>query len=113
MQTLTGNMAHQQAVRYTASLWQTRAFAGKGDPAEVSSSVLIGWLEHLENGSPVYVMSVQGTAQDCFGENYSIDQTVTVRLSEQGEPIGRSAVDQEYWQALQHSHGEMCVEYGC
>ena len=113
MQTLTGNMAHQQAVRYTASLWHTRAVAGRGDPAEVSSSTLIGWFPQEGNGSLVYVMYVQGTAQDCFGENYSIEQTVTVRLAENGQPIGRRALDQECWQAVQHSRGEMCVEYGC
>ena len=106
MRTLTENQVHSLAVHWTASIWQN-------ERAEVAFSALLGQLPREQNGSPVYVVYVQGTAQDRFGEHYPLDQTVTIRLSEKGLPIGRPALDREVWQAERYSRGLAGVECGC
>lgn len=106
MQKLTGSQAHNLAVRWTASLWQD-------ERAEVSFSVLLGQLPQEINGSPVYVVYVQGTVESCVAESYPIDRVVSVRLSENGLPIVRRARDQDVEQAEQYSRGQAGVEYGC
>lgn len=113
MQTLTDASCHQQAVRYAASLWLTQALEGRGDPAEVSFTSLIGQLPQEVNGSPVYVVYVQGTAESCFGESYPTEATVTVSLTENGEPNVRPATDREVEQAEQHCRSESGGDYGC
>ncbi len=109
MQTLTDNLAHRQALRCAASMWQDE----EGRSVEVSFSALIGRLKHLVHGAPVYVVYVQGTAGAGFGDDYSIDLTVTVGLSENGELYVCPATDEEVEQAKQHACDQACEEFGC
>lgn len=93
-------------------IWADLAEEHGHDPAEADSAFVIGTLPQEVNGSPVYVVHVDGTADSGFGYSYHTELDLKVSLKEDGEPLVDEASKQDIEEAEQHTRDEACKEYG-
>lgn len=114
---LDSNDAHREAGICTLFMWQDKAAEGHldADDIGIDYTSVIGTLPEKVHGSPVFLVHVQGTARSCFGYSYPIEETVTVKLHQEGEedakPLTSVATEEEIAAAGQHEKDKACKEY--
>ncbi|EFH82701.1 hypothetical protein [Ktedonobacter racemifer] len=118
-QKIDSTIAHRQAGMIAAFMWQDEANEGNLDAKEVGVdyTFIVGTLPDEVNGSPVYLVHVQGTATSTFGYSYPIEKTLKVYIpdredDEDREPVAVEATEEEENACEQHGRALACKEYG-
>jgi hypothetical protein len=112
MKKLDAKTAHRHAGLCATFMWQDETAEGRLDGyAEVDHTSIIGTLPADKNGSPVFIVHVDGTATSTFGYSYEVEMDVKVEMKENGEPLVSEATEQEIKEAEQHNITLACKEY--
>jgi hypothetical protein len=114
---LDSTMALRHAGLCASFLWQDEEEEENGDPTSVDYAEIIGTLPEEVNGSPVYIVHVEGTANSGFGYHYPVECDVKVYLragetEEESKPVVAEATEEEVEEAEQHVRDQACQEYG-
>jgi hypothetical protein len=115
---LTERDAHRQAGLVAAFMWQDEASEGHLDAKEVGVdyTTVLGTLPEEVNGSPVFLVHVQGTATSVFDYSYPVERTLKIFMQdaeheEDRQPMTEIATDEEIEACEQHNRAKACKEY--
>jgi len=112
MKKLTSRAAHHHAWLCANFMWQDDYAEGKTDGCgEVVSTATVGTLPEEQNGSPVFIIHVNGVVESDFGYSYEVERTIKVYQSAEGEPVVGEATEEEIEAAEQHTLKEAEEEY--
>lgn len=111
MRKFTQREALRHAGLISRFLWEDEYDEGFCEPTSPDSASVIGQLPEQINGSPVYIVHVDGTSYSGFGYSYPAERDLKIWLKEDGEPISSEATDEDIEAANAYTKVVACKDY--